>query len=86
LVWTWLVRDSFEGALVAMQNIYLVSNVTNGGKTYLEYLLSALNALRGKYNCVVLQTNTAGVSKFEAEKILNYPVTEVGLGFFLSLK
>lgn len=69
-----------------MQNIYLVSNVTNGGKTYLEYLLPALNALRGKYNCVVLQTNTAGVSKFEAEKILNYPVTEVGLGFFLSLK
>jgi hypothetical protein len=69
-----------------MQNIYLVSSVNNGGKTYLEYLLPALNALRGKYKCVVLQTKNVGVTQYEAEKILNCSVVEIELNFFLSLK
>ncbi|MGF6090699.1 hypothetical protein [Pseudomonas sp. 18173] len=86
LAWTWLAWESFEGAPVSMRNVYLISNVNNGGKTYLEYLLPALNALRSQYNCIVVQTNTTGLSKVEAEQFLGYPVTEVGLDFFLSLK
>ncbi|WP_347901867.1 hypothetical protein [Pseudomonas purpurea] len=69
-----------------MKNVYLISNVSNGGKTYLEYLLPALNALRNNYNCVVLQTNITGLSKYEAEQVLSYPVEEVGLDYIESLK
>jgi hypothetical protein len=69
-----------------MKNIYLISNVINGGKTYLEYLLPVLNALRNKYNCIVLQTNVVGISKHEAEKVLNHPVQEVGLEFIARLE
>ncbi|WP_347927281.1 hypothetical protein [Pseudomonas helvetica] len=69
-----------------MKTVYLISNVNNGGKTYLEYLLPALNALRDKYNCIVLQTNTVGISKHEAEQILNSPVEEVELTFIAMLR
>jgi hypothetical protein len=69
-----------------MQSVYLISNVNNGGKTYLEYLLPALNALRNKYNCIVLQTSSAGISRSEAEQILDYPVEEVGLDFVVTIK
>lgn len=69
-----------------MKNVYLISNVKNGGKTYLEYLLPALNALRNQYNCVVLQTASAGVSKLDAEQLLNFPVEEVDLNFISTLK
>ena len=37
-----------------MKRVYLINNVQNGGKTYLEYLLPALNALRHEYHCTVL--------------------------------
>ena len=69
-----------------MQSVYLISNVNNGGKTYLEYLLPALNALRNHYNCIVLQTNIVGISKFEAEQFLGCPVEEVGLDDIGKLK
>ncbi|WP_253911918.1 hypothetical protein [Pseudomonas sp. CVAP len=69
-----------------MKNVYLISNVNNGGKTYLEYLLPALNALREKYNCIVLQTKTVGISKHEAEQILNSPIEEVELTFIATLR
>ncbi|KAB0494838.1 hypothetical protein SAMN05216558_0980 [Pseudomonas vancouverensis] len=69
-----------------MQNVYLISDVNNGGKTYLEYLLPALNALRDDYHCIVLQTPTTGVSQQEAQSILKCPVEEVELSFFQTLK
>lgn len=69
-----------------MKNVFLISNVTRGGKTYLEYLIPALNALRGKFNCTVLQTDKTGLSKHEAEEILNYPVKEVGVDFISSME
>lgn len=69
-----------------MKTVYLISNVKDGGKTYLEYLLPALNALCDQYNCVVLQTTSTGISKLDAEQLLNYPVEEVGLDFIVAIK
>ncbi|MFV2944740.1 hypothetical protein [Pseudomonas japonica] len=69
-----------------MKNIYLINNVLNGGKTYLEYLLPPLNALRHKYNCVVLHTKTTGLSKQDAEQVLDYPVEEIELEYIAELK
>lgn len=69
-----------------MKSVYLISNVDNGGKTYLEYLLPALNALRHQYNCIVLQTSITGVSKLEAEKFLGCAVEEVRLDYIEKLK
>jgi len=69
-----------------MKNVYLISNVIDGGKTYLEYLLPALNALRKEHNCIVLQTNVVGISRQEAEHFLNYPVHEVELLFIAQLE
>jgi len=69
-----------------MKTIYLISNVNDGGRTYLEYLLPALNALRNQYNCIILQTSTTGISKQEAEQLLNYPVQEVDLLFIAQLE
>lgn len=69
-----------------MKNVFLISNVTRGGKTYLEYLIPALNALREKFNCTVIQTNKTGLSEHEAAEILNYPVKEVELDFISSLE
>lgn len=77
---------AFEGAHLIMKNIYLISNVKDGGKTYLEYLLPALNALRNTFNCIVLQTRTTGISNYEAGQILNYPVQEVDLLFIAQLE
>jgi hypothetical protein len=68
-----------------MNNIYLISNVISGGKTYLEYLIPALDALRNDFNCIVLQTNRTGLSKQEAEDFINFPVTEVDVEFIASL-
>lgn len=69
-----------------MKSVYLVSNVLNGGKTYVEYLLPILNSLRDQYDCTVLQTDKAGISKYDAEKVLNYPVEEVELEFILAFR
>lgn len=68
-----------------MKSVYLISSVHKGGKTYLEYLLPALNALRNEYNCIVLQTSITGLSQSEAEQVLNYPVEEVEFDFIASL-
>jgi hypothetical protein len=62
-----------------MKNVYFINNVTRGGKTYLEYLIPALNALRDKYHCIVLQTDKSGLSRQEAEEILDFPVEQVGV-------
>jgi|GEM_PF-2715606 len=69
-----------------MKSVYLLNNVQNGGKTYLEYLLPALNALRHRYNCIVLNTRLTGVSKYEAEQALGYPVEDVEVEFIVRLK
>jgi hypothetical protein len=69
-----------------MKNVYLLSNVPNGGKTYLEYLIPAIEALRNDFNCIVLQTNRVGLRRHEAEKILNFPVNEVDAEFIASLE
>jgi hypothetical protein len=69
-----------------MKNIVLISNVYNGGKTYLEYLVPVLNALRDKFNCVVLQTSVTGISQREAEGILGIQVEEVEVDFFSCLE
>jgi hypothetical protein len=69
-----------------MKKVYLISNVKQGGKTYLEYLRPALNALRSHYDCVVLQTNNVGISRVEAEQLLNHPVEEVTLDFIVKIK
>ncbi|MDZ3993769.1 hypothetical protein [Pseudomonas sp. Teo4] len=68
-----------------MKNIYLINNVQNGGKTYLEYLLPPLKALRDKYNCIVLTTKLTGVTKSEAEQTLGHPVEEVELDYIVQL-
>jgi len=72
--------------MLAMKNIYLINNVLNGGKTYLEYLLPALNALRHNYNCVVLNTKISGLSQQEAEQVLDYPVEQVELEYIAQLE
>jgi len=69
-----------------MKNVYLISNVANGGNTYLEYLIPALDSLREKYNCVVLNTDRTGSSREEVEAILDFPVKQVGNDFIASLK
>ncbi|WP_432218055.1 hypothetical protein ACREYJ_27660 [Pseudomonas kribbensis] len=69
-----------------MKNVYLISNVTRGGKTYLEYLIPALDALRNTYNCIVLQTDKTGLSRQEAEEILDYPVQQVGVEVISNLE
>ena len=69
-----------------MKNVYLLNNVPNGRKTYLEYLLPALNALRHRYNCIVLNTRVTGVSKCEAEQALGYPVEDVEVDFIARLR
>ncbi len=69
-----------------MKRVYLINNVQNGGKTYLEYLLPALNALRHEYHCTVLHTRLAGLSKAETEHTLGYPVEEVELSDIARLK
>ncbi|MBV4472856.1 hypothetical protein [Pseudomonas botevensis] len=68
-----------------MKNVYLINNVKSGGKTYLEYLIPALNSLRNTYNCIVLQTDQTGLSRQEAEEILDYPVEQVGVEVFSNL-
>ncbi|WP_025113241.1 hypothetical protein [Pseudomonas sp. H1h] len=69
-----------------MKNVFLISNVADGGKTYLEYLIPALNSLRGKYNCVVLNTDRTGLSKEDVEAILDFPVKQVGNDYIAGLK
>jgi len=69
-----------------MKKVYLISNVKQGGKTYLEYLRPALNALRSHYDCVILQTANVGISRADAEQLLNHPVEEVGLDFITTIK
>ncbi|KHL76021.1 hypothetical protein PpSQ1_02185 [Pseudomonas putida] len=69
-----------------MKSVYLLNNVQNGGKTYLEYLLPALNALRQRYNCTVLNTKLTGVSRYEAEQALGYPVEDVEIDFIVRLR
>lgn len=69
-----------------MKRVYLLNNVQNGGRTYLEYLLPALNSLRHEFHCTVLHTPLAGMSKEEAEDTLGYPVEEVELSDIAQLK
>ncbi|HCN45825.1 MAG TPA: hypothetical protein DIT18_09360 [Pseudomonas sp.] len=69
-----------------MKRVYLINNVKDGGKTYLGYLLPALNALRHEYDCVVLQTALTGLSTAQAEDVLDYPVEEVELDYIARLK
>ncbi|PWB35387.1 hypothetical protein DCO48_02910 [Pseudomonas sp. SDI] len=69
-----------------MKSVYLINNVQSGGKTYLEYLLPALNALRHEYNCIVLNTRLTGLTKEDAEQTLNYPVQDVELDYIVHLK
>lgn len=69
-----------------MKNVYLISNVIMGGKTYLEYLIPALAALRHDFNCIVLQTDRTGLSKQETAAILDFPVEEVTAEFIATLQ
>ena len=69
-----------------MKNVYLLSNVADGGKTYLEYLIPALKSLREKYNCIVLNTDRTGLSRDEVEAVLDFPVEQIGNEFIASLK
>lgn len=69
-----------------MKRVYLLNNVQNGGKTYLEYLLPALNALRHRYPCTVLNTRISGLSKDEAQQALDYPVEDVEVDFIVGLR
>ncbi|OLS62859.1 hypothetical protein [Pseudomonas putida] len=69
-----------------MKTVYLLNNVQNGGKTYLEYLVPALNALRHRYECRVLNTKITGVSRAEAEQALGYPVEDVEVDFIVGLR
>jgi hypothetical protein len=72
--------------MLTMKSVYLINNVQDGGRTYLEYLLPALNALRHQYACVVLNTKLTGLSQHEAEQALDYPVEQVELDYIVQLK
>ncbi|WP_426233734.1 hypothetical protein [Pseudomonas sp. TWP3-2] len=69
-----------------MKDIFLISNVAQGGKTYLEYLLPALNSLRNTYNCIVLQTDKTGLSREQTEDFLNHPVQQVDVEYISNLQ
>lgn len=69
-----------------MKDVFFISNVDQGGKTYLEYLLPALNSLRDTYNCIVLQTDKTGLSREETEDFLHHPVQQVDVEYIAGLQ
>lgn len=69
-----------------MKDVFFISNVKDGGKTYVEYLIPALNSLRDKFNCIVLQTDRTGLSAQETEAMLDLPVKQVSSDYIASLE